>query len=166
MQNKTDFITKVHQKIHKKKRQRVNITSIALSICIVVSLMLYQNYSFTDSEQLLASLNEPTQIEVYKWEYMEELTQEELLLYLIDEQFEEEMNKRRASRKMTRNTHIVGCPLCGAPPATPADLAQISVNDAEKALTDAEEAVSEAEEALEAAKTRAAEAQSSGAHQQ
>ena len=56
MQNKTDFITKVHQKIHKKKRQRVNITSIALSICIVVSLILYQNYSHTDSEQFLASL--------------------------------------------------------------------------------------------------------------
>jgi len=61
-----------------------------LSICIVVSLILYKDYSFTDSEQLLASLNEPTQIEVYKWEYMEALTQEELLLYLIDEQSEEE----------------------------------------------------------------------------
>ena len=71
MQNKTDFITKVHQKIHKKKKQRINITSIVLSICIVVSLILYQDYSFTDSEQLLAALNEPNQIEVYKWEYME-----------------------------------------------------------------------------------------------
>ena len=90
MQNKTDFITKVHQKIYKKKRQQANITSIALSMSIVVSLILYQNYSFTDSEQLLASLYESAQIEVYKWEYMEELTQEELLLYLIDEQSEEE----------------------------------------------------------------------------
>ena len=90
MQNKTDFITKVHQKIHKKKRQQVNITSIALSMSIVVSLILYQNYSYTDSEQFLASLYKSAQIEVYKWEYMEELTQEELLLYLIDEQSEEE----------------------------------------------------------------------------
>jgi len=90
MQNKTDLINKVHQKIHKKKKQRVNITSFALSIGIVVSLILYQNYSFTDSEQVFVSLYESAQIEVYKWEYMEELTQEELLLYLIDEQFEEE----------------------------------------------------------------------------
>ena len=85
---------------------------------------------------------------------------------LTDEQFEEEMNKRRTFRKMTRNTHIIGCPLCGAPPATPADLARISVNDAETALAEAEEAVSEAKEALEAAKTRATEAESSGAQQQ
>ena len=56
--------------------------------------------------------------------------------------------------------------LCGAPPATPADLARISVNDAETALSEAEEAVSEAKEALEAAKTRATEAESSGAQQQ
>ena len=90
MQNKTDFITKVHQKIYKKKRQQINITSIALSMSIVVSLILYQNYSFTNSEQVFVSLYESAQIEVYKWEYMEELTQEELLLYLIDEQFEEE----------------------------------------------------------------------------
>ena len=85
---------------------------------------------------------------------------------LTDEQFEEEMNRRREFRNMTRNTHIIGCPLCGAPPATPADLARISVNDAETAVAEAEEAVSEAKEALEAAKARATEAESSGAQQQ
>jgi len=90
MQNKTNFITKVHQKIEKKKQQRINTATITLSVCLVCGLILFQDYSFTNTEQLLASLNEPTQIEVYKWEYMEELTQEELLLYLIDEQFEEE----------------------------------------------------------------------------
>ena len=90
MQNKTDFITKVHQKIEKKKQQKINAATITLSICLVFGLILFQDYSFGDTEQLLTSLDETTQIEVYKWEFMEELTQEELLLYLIDEQSEEE----------------------------------------------------------------------------
>ena len=85
---------------------------------------------------------------------------------LTDEQFEQEMNKRRASQKLTRNTHVIGCPLCGAPPATAGDLAGLAVADAEEALSEAEKALQEAQTAVEAAKAREAEAQSSGAQQQ
>ena len=90
MQNKTEFIIKVHQKIRKKKKLRIHLISSALSMCIIFSLIFYQNYSLTVSEKVLASLYENIEIEVYNWEYMEELTEQELLLYLIDEQSEEE----------------------------------------------------------------------------
>ena len=90
MGNKTEFIAAVHQKIRKKKQQRINTATIALSVCLVCGLILFQDYSFTNTEQLLASLNEPTQIEVYKWEYLEEMTEEEIYLYLIDEQSNDE----------------------------------------------------------------------------
>jgi mono/diheme cytochrome c family protein len=45
---------------------------------------------------------------------------------LTDEQFEAEMAKRRAKLNLTRNDHVVGCPLCNvgtAPAARPANAA-------------------------------------------
>ena len=90
MGNKTEFLATVHQKIRKKKQQRINTATIALSVCLVCGLILFQDYSFTTPDEIWAAVYDSAQLEVYKWEYMEELTQAELLLYLIDEQFEEE----------------------------------------------------------------------------
>jgi hypothetical protein len=40
---------------------------------------------------------------------------------LTDEQFQEEMAKRRERLKLTKNDNVIGCPLClVTPPAAPA----------------------------------------------
>jgi hypothetical protein len=38
---------------------------------------------------------------------------------LSDEQFQAEMAKRREQLKLTRNSDVIGCPLCLVPPAPP-----------------------------------------------
>jgi len=38
---------------------------------------------------------------------------------LTDEQFFEEMEKRRASLNLGPNDHVIGCPLCAAPLVVP-----------------------------------------------
>jgi hypothetical protein len=35
---------------------------------------------------------------------------------LTDEQFQQEMAKRRENRKMKKNDFFIDCPLCGVPP--------------------------------------------------
>jgi hypothetical protein len=39
---------------------------------------------------------------------------------LTDEQFEAEMAERRAKLRLTRNDHVIGCPLCNGARPTPA----------------------------------------------
>ena len=90
MGNKTEFIAAVHQKIRKKKQQRINTATIALSVCLVCGLILFQDYSFTTPDEIWAAVYDSVQLEVYKWEYMEEMTEEEIYLYLIDEQSDDE----------------------------------------------------------------------------
>ena len=86
MGNKTEFIDSVHQKIRKKKQQRINTATIALSVCLVCGLILFQDYSFTTPDEIWVAVYDSAQLEVYKWEYLEEMTEEEIYLYLIDEQ--------------------------------------------------------------------------------
>jgi len=93
MGNKTEFIAAVHQKIRKKKQQRINTATIVLSVCLVFGLILFQDYSFTTQDEVWATVYDSAQIEVYKWEYLEEMTEEEIYLYLIDEQSDEEFIK-------------------------------------------------------------------------
>ena len=93
MGNKTEFIAAVHQKIRKKKQQRINTATIVLSVCLVFGLILFQDYSFTTQDEVWATIYDSAQIEVYKWEYLEEMTEEEIYLYLIDEQSDEEFIK-------------------------------------------------------------------------
>jgi hypothetical protein len=38
---------------------------------------------------------------------------------LTEEQFQEEMARRRERLKLTRNTYTIGCPLCAVPSAAP-----------------------------------------------
>ena len=90
MVNKTEFIAAVHQKIRKKKQQQINTATIALSVCLVCGLILFQDYSFTTPDGIWAIVYDSAQLEVYKWEYMEEMTEEEIYLYLIDEQSDDE----------------------------------------------------------------------------
>ena len=90
MGNKTEFIAAVHQKIRKKKQQRINTATIVLSVCLVFGLILFQDYSFTTQDEAWATVYDSDQIEVYKWEYLEEMTEEEIYLNLIDEQSDDE----------------------------------------------------------------------------
>ena len=90
MGNKTEFIDSVHQKIRKKKQQRINTATIALSVCLVCGLILFQDYSFTTPDEIWVAVYDSAQLEVYKWEYLEEMTEEEMYLYLIDEQSDDE----------------------------------------------------------------------------
>ena len=90
MGNKIEFIAAVHQKIRKKKQQQINTATIALSVCLVCGLILFQDYSFTTPDEIWAAVYDSAQLEVYKWEYMEEMTEEEVYLYLIDEQSDDE----------------------------------------------------------------------------
>jgi len=41
-------------------------------------------------------------------------------VFLTDEQFQAEMAARREKLKLTRNSMVIGCPLCNIPPAAPA----------------------------------------------
>ena len=59
---------------------------------------------------------------------------------LTEEQFQEAMAKRRETRNLTRNGHIIGCPLCPVIPPTELELAQEKLAEAERAVARAEAA--------------------------
>ena len=81
MINKIEFIAAVHQKIRKKKQQRINTTIIVLSVYLVCGLILFQDYSFSPPDEIWAAVYDSTQLEVYKWEYLEEMMEEKNYLY-------------------------------------------------------------------------------------
>ena len=84
MNNKSEFIQAVHQKIREKKRMRVNLVNIGISIVLVTLLMLNQNDDNDGMSDELWSFNEGINVEMYEWEYIEELSAIEILSYLID----------------------------------------------------------------------------------
>ncbi len=70
-----------------------------------------------------------------------------------DEQFQEAMNKRREMLNLSRNDHVIGCPLCLVIPEEVSPEAQ--VERAEKKVEDARTTLEEAEAAVEAARAAA-----------
>ena len=86
MNPESDFIKAVHRKIREKKQMRVNLTNIGVSIVLVAMLMLNQNDNMDGMSDELWALNELFNVEVYEWEYPEELTAQEILEYLIDDE--------------------------------------------------------------------------------
>ena len=80
---------------------------------------------------------------------------------MSDEQFQEAMNERRELHNVTRNDHIIGCPLCQVIPEELTTEAKIAA--AEKKLAAAQISLDKAEEA--AAEARA-EADAQGGQQQ
>jgi hypothetical protein len=60
---------------------------------------------------------------------------------MTDEQFQEAMNERRKMRNLTKNDHIIGCPLCPVIPPTELELAQEKLAEAQRAVAQAEDAV-------------------------
>jgi hypothetical protein len=83
MNSDSAFIQAVHRKILQKKQQRIKWSGF-----IVVAIGLFIFYSSNVSKLKVEdenwSMNELYQSEYYEWEYLEELTDEELLIYLID----------------------------------------------------------------------------------
>ena len=59
---------------------------------------------------------------------------------MTDEQFQEAMNERREMRNLTKNDHVIGCPLCPVIPQTELELAQEKLAEAERAVARAEAA--------------------------
>ena len=57
---------------------------------------------------------------------------------MTDEQFQEEMDNRREMHNLTKNDHVIGCPLCMVTPLTELEEAQLALQDAERAVRDAE----------------------------
>ena len=57
---------------------------------------------------------------------------------LSDEQFQEEMDNRREMHNLTKNDHVIGCPLCMVTPLTELEQAQLALEDAERAVRTAE----------------------------
>jgi hypothetical protein len=70
-----------------------------------------------------------------------------------DEQFQEAMNERREMHNLSRNDHVIGCPLCLVIPEEVSPDAQ--VERAEKKVEDARTSLEEAEAAAEAARAAA-----------
>ena len=70
-----------------------------------------------------------------------------------DEQFQEAMNKRREMLNLSRNDHVIGCPLCLVIPEEVSPEAQ--VERAEKKVEDARTTLEEAEAAVETARAAA-----------
>ena len=68
---------------------------------------------------------------------------------MTDEQFQEEMDARREMHNLTKNDHVIGCPLCMVTPLTELELAQQALDEAQRAVTAAE-----AKEAAERAVTQ------------
>ena len=67
---------------------------------------------------------------------------------MTDEQFQEAMAERREMLNLTRNDHVIGCPLCSVIPPTALELAQ-------EELAKAQQVVDRAEAAAKKAKTEA-----------
>jgi hypothetical protein len=72
---------------------------------------------------------------------------------MSDEQFQEAMNERRELHNVTRNDHIIGCPLCQVIPEELTTEAKVAA--AEKKLAAAKIALDTAEEAAAEAKAEA-----------
>ena len=70
-----------------------------------------------------------------------------------DEQFQEAMNERREMHNLSRNDHVIGCPLCLVIPEEVSPAAQ--VERAEKKVEDARTSLEKAEAAAEAARVAA-----------
>ena len=59
---------------------------------------------------------------------------------MTDEQFNEAMAERREMHNLTRNDHVIGCPLCPVIPPTELELAQEKLAEAQRAVARAEAA--------------------------
>ena len=57
---------------------------------------------------------------------------------MTEEQFQEEMDNRREMHNLTKNDHVIGCPLCMVTPLTEVEEAQLALQDAERAVREAE----------------------------
>lgn len=64
---------------------------------------------------------------------------------MTDEQFQEAMRERREMLNLTKNDHVIGCPLCSVIPPTELELAQEKLAEAQRAVDRAEAAAKKAE---------------------
>ena len=69
---------------------------------------------------------------------------------MTDEQFQEAMRERREMLNLTKNDHVIGCPLCSVIPPTELDLAQEKLAEAQRAVDRAEAAAKKAKAEAEA----------------
>lgn len=86
--NNTEYINSIYKKIRIKKiKNKIYTSSIgAVSICFI----LFLNYNLSSKSDHLHNniINDLISIEVYEWEYIEELNEIEILTYLIDKENE------------------------------------------------------------------------------
>mgnify|MGYP000462822231 FL=1 len=84
------FIQAVHRKILRKKQQRIKWSGL-----IAVAIGFFIFYLFNASQLMVEgenwSMNELYQFEYYEWEYLEELTDEEIFIYLMDTEESDEI---------------------------------------------------------------------------
>ena len=63
---------------------------------------------------------------------------------MTEEQFQEAMAERREMLNLTKNDHVIGCPLCSVIPLTELELAQQTLAEAQQAVDRAEAAAKKA----------------------
>ncbi len=84
MNHKSEFIQAVHHKIRRKKQQRfMGMSAVITSVVIV--FIFYSSFTGNPSHsEEFWIFNDSAGVEYYEWEYLEELTDGEILMYLFD----------------------------------------------------------------------------------
>jgi len=80
----TKFINAVHKKINQKKEQRVNLLTFGASIFIVIMMMTFHQKEADYFTETLTGFSHMYNVEVYTWEYLEDLTEDEIFTYLLE----------------------------------------------------------------------------------
>ena len=83
MNSDSAFIQAVHRKILQIKQQQIKWSGF-IAVAIGLFIFYSSNVSKLKVEGENWSMNELYQFEYYEWEYLEELTDEEIIIYLMD----------------------------------------------------------------------------------
>ena len=84
------FIQAVHRIIRRKKQKRIKWSGF-IAVVIGFFILYSSNVSELKMEGENWSMNELYQFEYYEWEYLEELTDEEIFIYLMDTEESDEI---------------------------------------------------------------------------
>ncbi|MBC8310811.1 MAG: hypothetical protein H8E72_00755 [Candidatus Marinimicrobia bacterium] len=84
MNHKSEFIQAVHHKIRRKKQQRfMGMSAVITSVVIV--FVFYSSFTAKPSHsEEFWTFNDSAGVEYYEWEYLGKLTDDEILIYLMD----------------------------------------------------------------------------------
>ena len=86
MNQEAEFINAVHKKITQKKQQRVNLLTFGASMLIVILMMtLHQDETDFLMEPYMV-FSDFYKVEVYTWEYLEDLTEDQIFSYLLEDE--------------------------------------------------------------------------------